>query len=117
LSDTPQRLIFRNANLLDGDNPARPRQTLVVDGTTISSIGDAPIEAAPGDRVLDLGGKTLMPGLVTTHFHSTYNDITIMPQPLGLEKPPGYLTLVAEKNLQLALESGFTSVVSAAASR
>jgi imidazolonepropionase-like amidohydrolase len=84
-----------------------------VDGATISSIGDAAIEAAPGDRVIDLGGKTLMPGLVTTHFHSTYDDITIMPQPLGLEKPPGYLTLVAEKNLQHALFSGFTSVVSA----
>lgn len=113
MSEAPSRLIFRNANLLDGDNAARPGQTLVVDGATISSIGDAAIEAAPGDRVIDLGGKTLMPGLVTTHFHSTYDDITIMPQPLGLEKPPGYLTLVAEKNLQHALFSGFTSVVSA----
>ena len=107
------RIILRGANLLDGEHAAVPGQTIVVEGDTIRQIGAAPVEAAPDDRVIDLGGRTLMPGMVTSHFHSTYDDISIMPQPLGLEAPPGYLAIVASKNLRLALTSGFTSVVSA----
>ena len=89
------RIVFRNANLLDGVSPARPGSTVLVEGARILSAGDAPVTAAPGDRVVDLRGRTLMPGMVLSHYHSTYKDITIMPEPLGLEKPPGYLMLVA----------------------
>ena len=54
-----------------------------------------------------------MPGLISCHFHSTYDDITVQPTPLGLERPAGYLALVAAANLRKALSCGFTSVVSA----
>jgi imidazolonepropionase-like amidohydrolase len=107
------RLVFRNANLLDGDHPARAGSTLVVEGSRIAAVGAAPVAPAPGDRVVDLRGRTLMPGMVLSHFHSTYRDITIMPEPLGLEKPPGYLMLVAARNVRTALLSGFTSILSA----
>ena len=63
--------------------------------------------------MVDLAGKTLMPGMILSHYHSTYSGITIMPEPLGLEKPPGYLMLVAAKNVKIALEAGFTGIVSA----
>jgi imidazolonepropionase-like amidohydrolase len=53
-----------------------------------------------------------MPGLISCHFHSTYDDLSVLPAPLGLEKPPGYLTLVAASNLKKALDCGFTSIVS-----
>ena len=39
------RLIFRNANLLDGDHPARPGSTVVVEGERIASVGSAPRRA------------------------------------------------------------------------
>ncbi|MEE2662806.1 MAG: amidohydrolase family protein [Myxococcota bacterium] len=107
------RLVFRDANLLDGEHPARPGQTIVVENDTIVQVDETPVEAAPDDRVIDLAGRTLMPGMVTSHFHSTYDDISILPAPLGLEAPPAYLAIVASKNLRLALMSGFTSVVSA----
>ena len=107
------RLILREANLLDGEHAALPGQTIVVEGDVIAQVGATPVEAAPDDRVIDLAGRTLMPGMVTSHFHSTYNDISIMPMPLGLEAPPAYLAIVASRNLRLALMSGFTSVVSA----
>jgi imidazolonepropionase-like amidohydrolase len=62
---------------------------------------------------VDLAGRTLLPGLILSHYHSTYRDITIMPEPLGIEKPPGYLMLVAADNARRALHAGFTGIVSA----
>ncbi|HKA15873.1 MAG TPA: amidohydrolase family protein [Myxococcota bacterium] len=111
------RTIFRNANLLDGDRPARSGVTVVVDGERIAQVaapGDPPAPPArEGDRVVDLAGRTLLPGLILSHYHSTYRDITIMPEPLGIEKPPGYLMLVAADNARRALHAGFTGILSA----
>jgi imidazolonepropionase-like amidohydrolase len=111
------RTIFRNANLLDGERPARAGVMVVVEGDRIAAVsrpGDAPVPTArPGDRAVDLAGKTLLPGLILSHYHSTYRDITIMPEPLGIEKPPGYLMLVAADNARRALYAGFTGIVSA----
>jgi imidazolonepropionase-like amidohydrolase len=111
------RTLFRNANLLDGERPARAGVTVVVEGdriTHVSGAGDPPAPAArPGDRDVDLAGRTLLPGLILSHYHSTYRDITIMPEPLGIEKPPGYLMLVAADNVRRALHAGFTGIVSA----
>jgi imidazolonepropionase-like amidohydrolase len=109
------RLILKNANLLDGDSAAKPGVTVVVDGEVIASVGNAPVATKPDDRVVDLAGKTVMPGIVSGHFHASYNNITIQPEPLGVERPENYLALVAAKNLKLALECGVTSVISSGA--
>jgi imidazolonepropionase-like amidohydrolase len=109
------RLILKNVNLLDGDSPARAGTTVVVEGERIASVGSAPVAARPDDRVVDLAGKTVMPGIVSGHFHASYNNITIQPEPLGVERPENYLALVAAKNLKLALECGITSVISSGA--
>ena len=109
------RLVLKNANLLDGDSAAKPGTNIVIDGERIASVGAAPVAAKPGDRLIDLAGKTVMPGIVSGHFHASYNNITIQPEPLGVERPENYLALVAAKNLALALECGITSVVSSGA--
>ena len=35
------RILFEGANLLDGDKPARANTTVVVEGETIRSVGQA----------------------------------------------------------------------------
>jgi imidazolonepropionase-like amidohydrolase len=109
------RIIFQGANLLDGDKPARANATVVVEGETIRSVGQTRVAAQPGDRVIDLDGKTLMPGLISSHFHASYNNITIQPEPLGVEKPENWLALAGAKNLRTALHCGITGVVSSGA--
>jgi imidazolonepropionase-like amidohydrolase len=108
------RIVFTNANLLDGENPAKPDASVVVEGNRIIQVGNGQVETQADDRVIDLGGKTLMPGLVTGHYHSTYHNVSVplMP-PLGLESPPAYQAYVAAHNVGLALKAGFTSVVGA----
>jgi len=109
-----ERIIFRGADLLDGRNPARSDMTVVVNADRIEAVvqGDGPAPAV-GDRVVDLRGRTLMPGMFTCHFHATYEGYTLDIFPLGIDKPPGYLTLRAAKAVRSALYGGFTSLVGA----
>jgi len=107
------RLILHNATALDAVRGVRPRQTIVIDGAQIAAASDAPAAAGPDDRVVDLAGRTVMPGLVTSHFHSTYHELGRSPAPLGLDQPPAYLALRAARNLETALLAGCTGAVSA----
>jgi imidazolonepropionase-like amidohydrolase len=109
------RFVFTNANLLDGDGPARPGSTVTVAGDRIVSVHAAPAEPDPGDRMLDLGGRTLMPGMVSCHFHATYHELGAKPAPFGLEEPPALQAVRAVRNLEGVLRAGFTSAVSAGA--
>jgi imidazolonepropionase-like amidohydrolase len=109
------RTIFRGANLLDGEHPAKADASVVVEGERIVRVASSEesVPVAEGDRVVELSGRTLMPGMVSAHYHSTYAANTLVPAPPGLEHPPGYLMLVAANNVRTALECGFTSIVSA----
>ncbi|MDI2129640.1 metal-dependent hydrolase family protein [Yinghuangia seranimata] len=108
------RLVLTNATVLDGVNGPAPGHSVVVDGDRIAEVrADAP---APedGDQVVDLGGRTLMPGMFTCHFHATYHELGSRPNvPYGNDFPPSYQALVAAKNLRTALECGYTGVVGA----
>ncbi len=110
------RLALTGARLLDGNGPAVAGATVVVDGDRIAEIrtGEQAAAAISADRVVDLGGRTLMPGLWTCHFHATYHELGSRPNaPYGDEYPPGYTALIAAKNLQTALALGYTGVVGA----
>jgi imidazolonepropionase-like amidohydrolase len=113
---TVTRTVFTGANLLDGLRAARPA-TVVVEGERVVAVEDAgaPMQAADGDRVVDLGGRTLMPGMVSCHFHATYHELGSRPAPFGLEEAPALQAVRAVRNLERVLECGFTSAVSAGA--
>jgi imidazolonepropionase-like amidohydrolase len=109
------RTVFANANLLDGEHPARAGSTVVIEDDRITSVGSGPLDhdVRPDDRVVDLAGRTLMPGMVTGHFHSTYRDVGSVPAPLGLDHPPAYLAYVAAENAKKAVMAGYTGAVGA----
>jgi imidazolonepropionase-like amidohydrolase len=107
------RLILQDATIIDGENAPR-RGTLVISGDRIEAVGAAPVEAGPGDRVVALGGRTVMPGMILGHYHAAYWKMKAG-TPLGLDAPTPLQALRAASNLQLALESGFTGVISAGA--
>jgi imidazolonepropionase-like amidohydrolase len=108
--------VFTNAKVLDGENPSRAGQTIVVEGNRIKSILDDPGAGFQrGDEIYDLGGRTVMPGMVIGHYHATYEGIGPGSPPVGMEAPPALQTLRAVRHLRMALHAGFTSVVSAGA--
>ncbi len=110
------RTAFVHAHVLDAVHGPRPASTVVIDGSRIESVGaDGSVDASSVDEVVDLAGRTLMPGMVTSHFHSTYHELGSTPDPLGLDAPPVYLGLIGARNLRTALRCGFTGAVSAGA--
>ena len=64
--------LYRNARLIDGiaDQPI-PGASILVEGERIRAVEHAPTTAPAGAGVVDLTGKTVVPGLIDTHVHTT----------------------------------------------
>src|SRR2546423_201787 len=99
------RTIFRNVNLLDGENPARPSATVVVEDEKITAVSGNGAQRLPADTIVDLGGLTMMPGMVAGHFHATYRNGGGPGSSLS-DPSAASLSYLALSNAQTALRSG-----------
>ncbi len=110
------RLVLTQATVVDGNHPAVAGAHVVVEDDRITAVGADPVlEIRPDDRVVDLDGRTVMPGMINCHFHATYHELGSTPAPFGLEEPMALQAVRAVNSLGLLIESGFTSAVSAGA--
>ena len=107
-----------NARVFDGTSMLPGLHTVTLEGDTIASLAPAS-ENPPSEGIIDLAGRTLMPGLITCHFHPDFYRFTLSMgmagEPLGKELPPGVLMAIAVRNCGVLLESGFTGYVGATA--
>src|SRR5437764_12628187 len=89
-----------HARVIDGTGaPARDDQTLVILDGKIAALGGSRSTAIPpGAQVIDLTGKSVVPGLVMVHEHLFY--------PTG----PGVYGNLAESFTRLYLAGGVTSM-------
>ena len=67
-------IVLTNVRVIDGTGaPARERQTVVVSNGRIAAIGDTASTTPPaGATILDLTGRSVIPGLVMLHEHLYY---------------------------------------------
>ena len=113
------RTVFARGKVLDGANPIRSDVQVVVEGNRIVSVDAGEAEARPDDRVMDVAGMTILPGLGTGHLHAEFQHIemaTLNQIYGGAERPAGVLMAVAINTCRNLLESGYTMAVSAACS-
>ena len=105
------QILFRNANVVDGTDP-EPREgcDVLVEGDRIREVSDRPI-ASSGAIEFDVGGRTLMPGLIDCHCHVILTEMNLG----ALEDvPPTLMTARAGKEMRAMLDRGFTTIRDAA---
>ena len=99
-------ILFKNANLvLAGFASLQPNRAVLVKDKFIHSVSSEPIEPG-GAMVIDVAGKTLMPGLIDAHAHITGLNLS----PRNISYPPSEIALACSNYLRNSLMDGFTSI-------
>src|ERR1700738_5325317 len=99
--------IFADCAVLDGTrNERREDHHVLVEGGHIREVSDRPIKSAAAETI-ELGGRTLMPGLIDAHVHVLAVDAALARLS---DWPVTLLTLQAAKVLEGMSQRGFTTV-------
>ncbi|MEI7845723.1 MAG: amidohydrolase [Chloroflexota bacterium] len=73
-------LIITNAQIFSADPQQPTAEALAIQGNRIllcGSAADVSLYKSPTTRVIDAGGKTLMPGFIDSHFHMLYGALNM----------------------------------------
>lgn len=101
-------VIYAGRVITDASKPAEGPSTIVVTDDRIASITPGRAAAPADAEVVDLGDKTLLPGLIDLHVHLTgdpggdYRSEAVDPDEWGV--------VVGAKNARITLRAGFTTV-------
>ena len=93
-------IAITHANVFDGENEnLREDVSIVIDGENIIEITNDDIRNGTFERVIDVSGKTIIPGLVDNHVHLMFGDGRL-----------DELTVKGVRNAKNMLLAGFTTV-------
>ena len=96
-----------NATLVDAQvEDPRPGHSVLIEDDRIREVSDSTIASASA-RIIDLGGRTLMPGLIDAHVHAI--AVTTDLHALS-HMPPSLVIAKAKDILEGMLMRGFTTV-------
>lgn len=75
-----ERLVLTNARLIDGTGAgAKENVTIIINGSRFERIIEGKTDLKGYENVIDLKGKTILPGLIDAHFHMNYPDFSDKP--------------------------------------
>ncbi|WP_077147953.1 amidohydrolase family protein [Sphingopyxis sp. KK2] len=101
-------VIYAGHVITDPDKPALGTSTITVTDDRITSVSAGRTPAPADAEIVDLGDKTLLPGLIDLHVHLTgdpggdYRSEAVDPDEWGV--------VVGVKNAGITLRAGFTTV-------
>ncbi|HAU1295236.1 TPA: amidohydrolase family protein [Legionella pneumophila] len=100
-------ILFKNANVILGESTEIQKNfDVMVQNDLISQVSQAPLQPLEGMRVIDVKGKTLMPGLIDAHAHVT--GLTLSPKNIFYSEAE--IFLAAATYLKNSLFYGFTTL-------
>ncbi len=110
------RTLFTDVMIFEGTSKDLVPGEVLVQGNRIHAVA-GPGESLPreGVTVVSAGGSTLMPGMVNTHCHLTYNNGTSVAELTAL--PVEEHVLLTMHNAKQALDMGFTAAIGAASAK
>ena len=95
-SDAP--VAFTNVRVFDGkSNALRSGLCVVVKGNIIKTVGPAEGALDANVRIVDCGGRVLMPGLIDAHWHAM---MAALPLNVLMTADVGYINLVAAEEAE-----------------
>ncbi|WP_233237001.1 amidohydrolase family protein [Bordetella sp. LUAb4] len=101
-------VILTNLRLYDGKSAqVQDGLFLVVEGTTIAQVGQGQPPAREGARVLDCGGRVVMPGLIDMHWHAL---LAALPIQTILQADFAFVHIAAAAEARNTLMRGFTTI-------
>jgi imidazolonepropionase-like amidohydrolase len=107
-TESSSPIVFTNFMLFDGRSGAlRGGLRLLVEGDRIKAITSGDAGAPEGARVIDCGGRTIMPGLIDAHWHTIF---AALPVSSLFSADVGYIFLAASAEAERTLMRGFTTV-------
>ena len=102
-----QPLLLTNLRFFDGETLAMLEgRDILIDGGRIAALpvrGEGPTEA----RVIDCGGRSVIPGLIDAHWHATLVGVSMV---VALTQDIGFIHLMAGREAGATLMRGFTTV-------
>jgi imidazolonepropionase-like amidohydrolase len=100
-------MLLENARVFDGVHADCPDgMSILVEGGVIREVSNKPISMS-GANIIDVGGRTLMPGLIDAHIHAYFCDVNWHRTDAAGE---AYRSAHAVRMLNFALDCGFTTV-------
>lgn len=99
-------ILFENARVFDGVHAAcREGMQVLVESGVIREVTKREIQTS--GAVIDVSGRTLMPGLIDAHVHAYASHVNVQRMEAAGEV---YRTAHAARMLSHALDCGFTTV-------
>lgn len=107
-AQAPSRIVFANLRLFDGKaDGLRDGLSVLVEGNRIKAVAPGNPPPPDGARVVDCGGRVLMPGLIDAHWHMLF---AALPLPVVLTAEASYIQLAASAEAERTLMRGFTTI-------
>lgn len=105
-------MLITGGTLIDGTGAGPvPNPGVRIDGDSITAVGaDAPTTASVDAVHIDATGRTVLPGLIDAHCHSTFDDVQSNDE-LFFHRDHTLHALVTGQNLTKIRRAGVTSIV------
>jgi imidazolonepropionase-like amidohydrolase len=106
--DADRPILFSNFVLFDGrSNALKGGLRVLVEAGRIKALATNDLSPPDGARVIDCGGRTLMPGLIDAHWHTVLAGLPISAL---VAADIGYIMLAASAEAERTLMRGFTTI-------
>ena len=105
-------VIIENCRIIDGTGAAPFVGSVLIENSVITGVGDLATSSLikPGLKRINAKGNTVMPGLIDTHCHLSFDDAGSNSE-IFFQRRNGLSALVASYNARKLLRAGVTGVL------